>query len=78
MPEAYFYRSNANFNLKKADAAMQDMDKAIEMNESYADAYFNRGNIWFYLGDRGKACEDWKKAEELGKPNVNDKTRWCP
>ena len=78
MAEAYYHRSNARFNLKQISEAMKDLDKAIELNPAYADAFFNRGNIWFYLGENQKACDDWKKSEELGKPNVRDKTRWCP
>lgn len=78
MAEAYFHRSNARFNLKQTAEAIKDIDKAIALNPSYADAFFNRGTIWFYLGENKKACDDWKKSEELGKPNVGDKTRWCP
>lgn len=77
-PEIFLYRGNAYFNSGKEDKAMEDYSKAIELKPDYAAAYFNRGNVWSYLKNQEKACEDWRMAESLGKPNMEDKTRFCP
>ena len=78
LAEAYLQRGNAWFNLRDSDKAVDDYTTAVEVSPALADAWFNRGNVWFFLKEYDKACADWKKAEELGKPNVRDKTRFCP
>ncbi|MFH0867356.1 MAG: tetratricopeptide repeat protein [Bacteroidota bacterium] len=75
--QAYFYRANANFNLKKAKEALNDYNKAIELKPDYADAFYNRGLCKQYLGDKTGACSDWDKAVVLGKPNVKDMLNNC-
>ena len=76
--EAYYFRGNAFLNLKELENAIKDYNKAIEINPDYADAYVNRGTAKFYLyNDQLMGCEDWLKAEELGKPNLGEKTKWC-
>ena len=46
--------------------AIQDFDKAIEIEFNYAEAYYYRGNAKYLLNDRDGACLDWSKAAELG------------
>ena len=76
--EAYFFRGNAYLNKGDIEKAIEDYDKTIEIRSDYADAYVNRGNAKTYLyNDQSKGCEDWLIAEELGKPNLSDKTKWC-
>ena len=75
--EAYFYRGNAKASLRRYKDAIEDFSKAIEIHPKYADAFANRGQMKFYLDDNDGACDDWKMAESLGKPNMNDKTRFC-
>ena len=77
-PEAYYQRGNAWYNLREPQKAIEDYTLAIQLDSTMADAWFNRGNVWFYLDDRQRSCDDWKEAERLGKPNVGDKTRFCP
>ncbi|HRY97581.1 MAG TPA: tetratricopeptide repeat protein [Bacteroidales bacterium] len=78
LAEAYLFRGSVRFNQRDAAGAIADLNSAIRHQPSMADAWFNRGNAWFYLNDRDKACADWKEAERLGKPNMGDKTRFCP
>jgi tetratricopeptide (TPR) repeat protein len=75
--EAYYYRANAYFNLRKTKEAIADYTKAIELKPDYADAYFNRALCKQFLNDKTGACSDWKKAAAYGKPNVNDKLKEC-
>ena len=46
--------------------AIQDFDKAIEIEPNYAEAYYYRGNAKQSLDDKVGACLDWGKAAELG------------
>lgn len=75
--QAYYYRSNAKFNLKQAKEALLDYNKAIALKPDYADAFYNRGICKQYLGDKVGACNDWDKAVVLGKPNVKDMLNYC-
>ena len=75
--EAYFNRGNAKASLRRYKDAIEDFSMAIKIHPKYADAFANRGQMKFYLDDDVGACEDWKMAESLGKPNMNDKTRFC-
>jgi tetratricopeptide (TPR) repeat protein len=74
---AWFFRANNRFNKKDLKGAIIDYSKAIGLKPDYADAYANRGNVFFSQGLRDKACQDYLKAEQLGKENMNEKTKWC-
>jgi len=80
LPQAWFYLGSTRYNMDKSvyKQALTDLSKAIALDTNYADAYATRGQIKFYLDDKNGACEDFRKAESLGKPNMNDKTRFCP
>jgi len=45
--------------------AIEDCDKAIELNPKYAEAYNNRGNGYASLGNYKRAIEDYNKALEI-------------
>lgn len=75
--EAYFQYGNCLYTTGKHQEAMQAYDQTVSLNPSFADAYYNRGLLKEMFGDKEGACIDYKKAEELGKPNVSDKTRFC-
>ena len=46
--------------------AINDLNKAIDIDPEYKVAYYNRGVTKYELKDLKGACEDWKKAAELG------------
>lgn len=46
-------------------AALADLDRAIELDPSYADAYANRGSIRHLLGDYSAALADLDRAIDL-------------
>jgi tetratricopeptide (TPR) repeat protein len=75
--EAWYYRANAKFNLKKAKEALIDYNKSIELKNDFADAYYNRAFCKQYLSDNDGACADWDKAARLGKTCVKDLLNVC-
>ncbi|MEI6576141.1 MAG: hypothetical protein WCO63_08195 [Bacteroidota bacterium] len=79
-PIAYYYRGSMSYdiNSKSPQAALDDLTMAIKLDSAYADAYATRAQIKFYMNDKDGACKDWRIAEKLGKPNMSDKTRYCP
>jgi tetratricopeptide (TPR) repeat protein len=75
--EAYYHFGNCLYNMSRHQEAMEAYNKSISINPSFADAFYNRGLLKEMFGDKPGSCEDYKKAEELGKPNISDKTRFC-
>lgn len=63
--DLYTNRGNAYGNLAYYDKAINDYNKAIEVNPRQADAYYNRGVINDSLGNRKQAMSDWRKAIDL-------------
>lgn len=51
---------------RKQEEALQDFNKAIEINSDYSDAYLGRGTSKYNLKDYEGACNDWRKASSLG------------
>jgi tetratricopeptide (TPR) repeat protein len=75
--QPYFYRGNLKYSARDYQGALADYTKAIELNQGFADAYNNRGNLYQALNKLKDACADWQKAHDLGKPNLEDKLRFC-
>lgn len=75
--EAYFYRGCAKYNSMMKKDALDDYNKAIEINPKYDQAYFNIGLYYRSINDYDMACFYFKKAEELGRPNMEDYTKFC-
>ncbi len=47
------------------EQAIQDFDKAIELNPEYPDHYYNRGSAFDEQGEYEKAIQDYDRAIEL-------------
>jgi len=75
--EAWFYLGNMYVTNREYEKSMEYYEHAIELKPDYARAWYNLGMAWFYLNDREKACYHWKQAEDLGMPNIGDRTRHC-
>ena len=52
--------------LRYYDQALQDYNKAIELNRDFAEALCNRGLVYIYKGETEKGIADLSKAGELG------------
>ena len=62
---SYYNRANSYLLLKKYDLAINDFDRAIEIDNSTAHFYFTRGLCYFEMKNP-KSCDDWKVALEKG------------
>jgi tetratricopeptide (TPR) repeat protein len=65
----YFLRAGDKYNKKDFQGAIEDYDRAIQVEPNYAIAYNNRGNVRFELGDKPRAIEDYNRAIQLD-PNL--------
>lgn len=64
--ESYLSQGFGKWFCSDYAGAIQDYNKAIELNPKYAEAYFNRGGAKFNLQDVFGALADYSKAGELG------------
>ena len=69
--EEYFYSAGAKYDLGDYEGAVQDCNKAIELDPDYASAYYNRGIAKYGLGDYEGAVQDYSKAIELNPDYAN-------
>ena len=53
-------------NLEKYDKAMQDINRALELEPNKANAFGSRGILYLRMKQQKKACLDLHKATELG------------
>ena len=68
----YFKKGVAKSYLKDYRGAMQDYNKAIDIDPKHKNAYYGRGIAKYRLKDINGACLDWSKAGELGNNNAYD------
>jgi len=62
----YNNRGLSKLSMKVNEAAIEDFDKSIELDNTNSTAYCNRGIARYNIGDTQGACLDWEKACELG------------
>ena len=53
------------------DRALEELDRASELNSQLADPYKYRGNIFFRSGDAGQAVENYSRYLQLA-PEAED------
>ena len=53
------------FHKKSYSKAISDFNKAIQLNQQYANAYNNRGLTYFHKKSYDKAIDDYNKAIQL-------------
>jgi Flp pilus assembly protein TadD len=63
----YIAQGDAKYNSGDKQGAIQDYDRAIELDPENAEAYTDRGVAKSDLGDKQGAIEDVNKAAELFK-----------
>jgi len=61
---AYYYRGSANLTLKRYDAALTDLDRAIELNPFHSLSYYARGYVHIGTAEYALAVEDFSHAIE--------------
>lgn len=63
--DSYFKQGMAKDDLHDYAGAIQDFNKAIELNPNFVAAYYNRGCAKVYLKDYTGAIQDYSKIIEL-------------
>lgn len=66
-----FARGLGYYYLKNYKKALEDMDKAVDLNPNNGQYYYDRGDTKELLKDNDGACRDWKTAKAKGY-NVPD------
>ncbi|MFA8433314.1 MAG: tetratricopeptide repeat protein [Marinifilaceae bacterium] len=69
LPEPYFFRALAKYNLEDYQGANRDYTKAIAINPNYTLAYIYRGIARHQLKNHEGALSDFDRAAKL-KPNM--------
>ena len=64
----YVARADVEREMKHDDLALVDLEEAIRLNASAADAYLLRGNIYLTQKKKALAKADFEKAISLGVP----------
>lgn len=75
--EAYYYRGCTKANRQLYDAAILDLEKAIEMHPGYHEAEFTLGGIYFIKNDYDMACYYYRAAQKHGRDNMEDYVKYC-
>ena len=60
-----FIELRLNKYIKKNDLALQDFNKAIELNKTYDGVYAARGMFYYEINEDYKAIEDFTKVIEI-------------
>ncbi|KAF8565355.1 hypothetical protein P879_10397 [Paragonimus westermani] len=62
-------RACARYNLEQFEAALQDCDRAIELDSAYLKAYVRRARCYTALEMHDKAVEEWSKVVQMSPTN---------
>jgi tetratricopeptide (TPR) repeat protein len=66
----YYYRAKVNVILSNEQAALDDFDRAIQLNPGLGPAYVGRGLMYEILGDSDAALADYARSIELNPHNA--------
>ncbi len=58
----YLNAGNAKYMAKQFEEALEDLDKAIEMDPNIAEAYMKRGRCYQHLKKYDQALADYRKV----------------
>ena len=70
----YIARAGVEKDLNHADLALMDLEEAIRLDASQAEAYLIRGEIYLSLKKKELAKRDFEKAISLGVPHAELRT----
>jgi Tfp pilus assembly protein PilF len=68
MAVAHLNRGNDRYEKNQMDGAMDDFNKAIDINPAYSPAYKNRSLLYLERNENQKALEDYNRYLELVSP----------
>ncbi len=75
-PALYKLRGNIYVLINDYPRAIEDYNKAIELDNNFAEAYFNRGMAQILQSNRADACYDLQKSMELGYLKATEKMKY--
>jgi len=70
-PEEYFFSGFDKTKISDWKGALQDFNKAIELNPNFEEAYVGRAIVMMHMGDNKGALLELNKAINLN-PNLSD------
>ena len=71
----YFWRSQLYIRAVSNRAALEDLNKVLELSSENADAYYLRGVVLMILKEPQNACRDLIRASELGQATAQGEAR---
>ena len=66
----YYFKACAEYEYKNYQEAVNNLDKAIELNKKNTDLYLKRGNCYYALHQYNNAVDDFMKVEKI-KPSLS-------
>jgi len=72
--EDYFQQALAAHARNQLKDALEDYDRAIQLNPKYTNAYYNRGNVYYNLGKHEHAIADYDQAIQLNSEEAKTYT----
>ena len=71
-PYSRVYRAESYFMQEEYEAAFDELEQAIRLNETMAEAYLLRGRIFVALGDKARARADAAMALRFGDSAIKE------